>query len=115
MINRSGLLIGHKVDFYQWLQGSCPAGSPPPHGISGTIYLIPACENDEEAEEVVEDIFEMIFQRELRTWHPNERGWPDTADFVLFTRWFAVEAFTIVEDLGRGPIENDAASDDPHW
>jgi len=43
------------------------------------VYLIPACLYPEEIEEVVEDLFEEIFRRELGRWQPDEKVWPDTA------------------------------------
>lgn len=58
---------------------------------------------------MVEDLFEEIFRRELGRWQPDEKVWPDTADFDLFTRWFTVEGYSIVEDAGRGGIGEDPA------
>ncbi len=111
MLNRSAVVIGHEAAFYGWLKTA---------GISGdvieerkqiadrAVYLIPACHHPEEIEEVVEDLFEEIFRRELEAWQPDEKLWPDTGDFALFTRWFTVEGFSMVEDAGRGAIEEGA-------
>jgi hypothetical protein len=110
MLNRSAAVIGHEPAFYGWLKTS---------GISDetigerkatadrTVYLIPACHYPEEAEEVVGDIFEEIFRRELMAWQPDETMWPDTADFDLFTRWFTVDSLSVVEDVGRGAIADE--------
>lgn len=107
MLNRSAVMIGHEPAFLGWLETT---------GISAeelrrcgelrerAVYLIPACHFPEEAEEVVEDLFEEIFRRELAAWQPDESQWPDTADFDLFTRWFTVETFSVVDDIGRGVI-----------
>jgi hypothetical protein len=107
MLNRSAVLIGHEPAFYGWLKTT---------GITDeeirrlqqlrerAVYLIPACHFPEEAEEVVEDLFEEIFRRELAAWRPDESLWPDPADFDLFTRWFTVEPFPVVDDIGRGVI-----------
>jgi hypothetical protein len=107
MLNRSAAVIGHEPAFLGWLKTM---------GISDeelrrrdevrerTVYLIPACHFPEEAEEVVEDLFEEIFRRELAAWLPDESPWPDTADFDLFARWFTVETFPVVEDVGRNAI-----------
>lgn len=107
MLNRSAVLIGHEPAFLGWLKTT---------GISDetirerattaerSVYLVPACQLPEELEEVVEDLFEEIFLQELRAWQPDERHWPDHADFTLFTRWFTVEGFSEVRDVGRGVI-----------
>jgi len=110
MLNRSAVAIGHEVAFYGWLKTT---------GVSDTlltetrsrrdrmIYLLPACHDPDEVEEVIEDLFEEIFRRELAAWQPDETVWPDTADFALFTRWFTVEGFPDVDDVGRGRIAPD--------
>jgi hypothetical protein len=112
MLNRSAVVIGHEPAFYGWLK---TAGVPDAtiaarrEIAEKTVYLIAACHFPEEIEEVVADLFEEIFRRELAAWQPDERAWPDTADFALFTRWFTVEGFPLVADLGRGPIGEEAA------
>jgi hypothetical protein len=107
MLNRSAVVIGHEPAFYGWLKTTGLTD----HIIrerneiaERAVYLIPACHFPAELEEVVEDVFEEIFHRELLAWQPDQSHWPDTADFDLFTRWFTVEAFSVVEDIGRGTI-----------
>lgn len=114
MLNRSAVVIGHEPAFYGWLK----TGGITEQGIHDrrqvaerAVYLIPACHHPEELEEVVEDLFEEIFRRELARWQPDETIWPDTADFDLFTRWFTVEGFAVVEDTGRGVVEDEAPGD----
>lgn len=108
MLNRSGVVIGHEPAFYGWLKttGVTDESIADRRQVAErSVYLIPACHFPEETEEVVEDLFEEIFRRELRSWQPDEKHWPDTADFALFTRWFTVEAFPVVEDVGRGNVQ----------
>lgn len=105
MLNRSAVVIGHKAAFYGWLQSSGivdAAGESQKDIADRSVYLIPACHYSEESEEVVEDLFEEIFRRELARWQSQQDVWPDTGDFDLFTRWFTVESFSLVEDVGRG-------------
>jgi hypothetical protein len=107
MLNRSAVLIGHEPAFYGWLKttGIDDETIGERKAIADrTVYLIPACHYPEEVEEVVEDIFEEIFRRELKAWQPDEQGWPDTADFAVFTRWFTVDGVSLVEDVGRGAV-----------
>jgi len=111
MLNRSAGVIGHEAAFYGWLK-TCGITDEAVHErkeIAGrAVYLIPACHYPEEIEEVVEDLFEAIFRRELARWQPDEKVWPDTADFDLFTRWFTVEGCSVVEDAGRGKVDSES-------
>lgn len=107
MLNRSAVVIGHAPAFYAWLRTTGVADSwiERQREIAGTtVYLVPAFHFPEEGEEVVEDLFEEIFVRELRAWQPAPSHWPDTADFALFGRWFTVSPAAGVDDVGRGPI-----------
>lgn len=111
MLNRSAVVIGHEAAFYGWLKtcGITDEAIQERKGVADrAVYLIPACHYPEEIDEVVEDIFEELFRRELGRWQPDEKSWPDTADFELFTRWFTVEGYSVVEDAGRGNVESEA-------
>lgn len=111
MLNRSAVVIGHEAAFYGWLKtcGITDEAIQERKGVADrAVYLIPACHYPEEIDEVVEDIFEELFRRELGRWQPDETSWPDTADFELFTRWFTVEGYSVVEDAGRGNVESEA-------
>ena len=107
MLNRSAVVVGHAPAFTGWLKTT---GVPPERlaELEEThdriVYLIPACHHPQELDEVVEDLFEEIFRRELATWQPVEADWPDTADFELFTRWFTVDPVAMVADVGRGGV-----------
>jgi len=112
MLNRSAVVIGHEPAFYGWLKTSGitdEAIKERKEIAERAVYLIPACHYPEEIEEVVEDLFEEILRQELGRWQPDEKVWPDTADFGLFTRWFTVEGYSVVEDVGRGHVENEPA------
>ena len=111
MLNRSAVVIGHEPAFYGWLKttGIGDEAIVERKVIADrSVYLIPACQFPEEAEEVVEDLFENIFRLELKAWQPDEKYWPDTADFGLFTRWFTVDSLSVVEDVGRGVVQEEA-------
>lgn len=110
MLNRSAVVIGHEPAFYGWLKTTGKTGDDIDtlrQTSDRVVYLIPACHFPEEVDEVVEDIFEEIFLRELRAWQPDESQWPDTGDFALFTRWFTVDGLPSVEDVGRGSVEEE--------
>ena len=107
MLNRSAVIIGHLPAFHGWLKASGitdAAMESRNRSAERTIYLIPACEHADEIDEVVEDLFEEIFIRELRGWQPDESLWPNDLDVDLFARWFTVEGVSLVDDLGRGAV-----------
>jgi hypothetical protein len=111
MLNRSAVVIGHEAVFYGWLKTSGitdEAIQARKETAERAVYLIPACHYPEEIEEVVGDLFEEIFRRELARWQPEKKLWPDTADFDLFTRWFTVDGYSVVEDVGRGKVESES-------
>jgi hypothetical protein len=107
MLNRSATQVRYTAAFCEWLRAIDAGRSESPPNVSRTVYLIPAFQDPDEAEEVVEDLFEEIFRRELRVWQPDETVWPDTTDFDLFCRWFTVESFPVVEDIGRDGIREE--------
>jgi len=112
MLNRSAVVIGHAPAFFGWLKttGLDDAQiAERAEAAERVVYLIPAVTFPEEAEEVVEDLFEEIFIRELTLWQPIASHWPDTADFSLFIRWFTVDTVQLVEDIGRGAIVDETA------
>ena len=112
MLNRSAVVVGHEPAFIGWLKNTGVSAERITelerlHG--RTVYLIPSCHHPEELEEVVEDLFEDIFRRELQVWQSVRADWPDTADFELFTRWFTVDPVAAVVDTGRGNVAEEAA------
>ena len=116
MLNRSAVVIGHAPAFFGWLKtfGVAPETIDRRRQTAErVVYLIAACHFPEELEEVVEDCFEEIFRRELAAWQPDEKSWPDTADFDLFTRWFTVDPISVVVDTARGRIEEEPEPDEP--
>lgn len=107
MLNRSAAVIGPEPIFLEWLRTT---------GVSADsirdkrlvadrrVYLLPACATLDEGEEVIEDLFQEIFLRELRAWQVDANQWPETDDFRLFTRWFTVDIVPAVDDIGRGQL-----------
>lgn len=111
MLNRSAVIIGQLPAFHGWLKAAGitdEAIEARNRSAERMVYLIPACEDADEIDEVVEDLFEEIFIRELRAWQPEESLWPDDLDLDLFTRWFTVEGVSLVDDVGRGPVLEEA-------
>ena len=107
MLNRSAVVIGPEPNFLEWLQTiGVSAESIQKKRILADrrVYLIPACANPDDGEEVVGDLFQEIFLRELQARQADASQWPDTGDFRLFSRWFTVEVVPEVDDIGRGQL-----------
>lgn len=111
MLNRSAAVIGAEPVFLEWLQ-TTGLSAESIRQRAGTadrrVYLIPACADLDEGDEVVSDLFQEIFLRELRAWQADASRWPDTSDFKLFTRWFTVDVVPFVDDIGRGQVTDEA-------
>ena len=99
MINRGALLIRPKQPFLDWAGGLDDSGILPEVDGEQTVYLIPSFEMEDEAWEMVEEIYPMIFENELSGWHTDESAWPKDRDFAMFQQWFSIELHSIVEDL----------------
>ena len=67
-----------------------------------------------EAEKILKKVCEEIFCRELEGWYTDEEVWPKDRSLKVFKQWFEIQHFEIVEDVGRGPIENDEGPDERH-
>lgn len=50
-------------------------------------------------EELLAEVYDIIFKRELYSWHRDETAFPENRTFAMFREWFDVEYHTIVIDL----------------
>ena len=99
MINRSVLMVRPKQPFLDWAAGLDDSGVLPEVDGERTVYLIPSFEMDEEAWEMMEEIYPLVFENELFGWHTDESAWPKDRDFAMFRDWFSIEFHSVVEDL----------------
>ena len=99
MINRSVVMVRPKQPFLDWAAGLDDSGVLPEVDGEQTVYLIPSFEMEEEAWEMIEEIFPVVFENELLGWHLDESAWPPQRDFAMFQQWFSIEFHSIVEDL----------------
>ena len=111
MINRIAVIIRYKEPFVIWINTSDPYDDDP--GITAesanednNVYLI----DDRYAENFeawLKRNFKTLFDNELYGWYTDQSLWPEKRDLRTFRKWFAVEYFTVVLDLGRGGIFDD--------
>ena len=64
MLNRGVLIVRPKQPYLDWAADLDDSGLVPDPDEEKTIYLIPSFENDDEAWEIVEDIYAEVFERE---------------------------------------------------
>ena len=110
MLNRSAVVVRPKQPFVDWLKSVEELDVPEITlaQLDKTLYLVPDYEDPEDAEKVLKKIYDDIFCNELAGWYTDEEMWPKDRSLKMFKQWFDVEHFDVVEDVGRGPIENDA-------
>ena len=53
-----------------------------------TVYLLPECENAEEARECPEEACDQIFEEQLDGCHRVPSSWPDRCELDAFDGWF---------------------------
>lgn len=99
MLNRAVLIVRPRQPYLDWAAGLDDSGElPDPEG-EQTVYMIPSYEDDEEAWEILEEVYEEVFENELYGWHTDPAAWPQERDFEMFQEWFEIEMHSVVEDL----------------
>ena len=109
MLNRCAVIVRPKMPFFDWLRAVDDVDAPEltVDEMGPTLYLVPDYEDPADAEKVLKKVCEEIFCRELDGWCTDEDVWPTDRSLKVFKQWFDVQRYEIVEDVGRGPIEND--------
>jgi len=107
VLNRSAVVVTPKQPFLDWLNSVEADSSLTLADLDKTLYLVPDYKDPEDAEKILKRVYGDIFCRELEGWYRDEDLWPQDRSFRLFKLWFDLEHYDLVEDVGRGPIEND--------
>jgi hypothetical protein len=107
MLNRSAVAVRPKQPFLDWVNSVEEGGSLTLADLQKTLYLVPDYEDPADAEKVLKRVYDDIFCRELEGWYTLESLWPQDRSLRVFKQWFEIEHFDLIEDVGRGPIEND--------
>ena len=75
-----------------------------------TALLIPIVEDEDQATEYLENIYEELFTNELATWNPDQTAWPEFRSFDMFLDWFDLEYHSLVFDLVDEDKETDTGT-----
>lgn len=71
-------------------------------------FLIPPYVDKEELGQVLELLWEEIFETVLTAWSPDPKDWPAQRSLAMFEGWFDVVASAEVLDLARGALDENA-------
>jgi hypothetical protein len=107
MINRGVVIVRPNQPYLDWAAALDDSGILPDPNDEQTVYLIPSYGDDQEAWDILEEIFPMIFENELVGWHTDESAWPQDRSFAMFKQWFTIELHSVVEDLCSYEIVDD--------
>jgi len=107
MLNRSTVMVRPKQPYLDWAAQVDDSDVVPDPGDERTVYLIPEYDDEDQAWELLEEIYPEIFENELYGWHTDEDAWPQERSFTMFQEWFEIELNSIVEDLCGYEIVDD--------
>jgi hypothetical protein len=116
MLNRSAVVVRPRKPFLDWVRAVDDEDAPEvtPDEMVPTLYLVPDYEDPADAEKVLKKVCEEIFCRELEAWFRDEECWPRDRSLKKLKEWFDIQHIDLVEDVGRGPIENDEGPNVKH-
>jgi hypothetical protein len=109
-INRAALIVKPAQPFLDWLH---EVDSTSAHltlaDLQGepTIYLVPECDNEEQAIEYLRESLTDIFEEHLDGWYRVPGAWPKNRDRRTFLRWFEFSFHSMIVDLCHDPIERE--------
>jgi len=107
MLNRSAVIVRPKQPYLDWAAQLDDSAILPDPEDERTVYLIPEYDDEDHAWELLEELYEEIFENELYGWHTDESAWPENRDFAMFQEWFEIELNSVVEDLCGDEIVDD--------
>ena len=81
-INRTAIVVRPGQPFLDWLYRADPTSNElrlEDLRREPTVYLLPECENKQEAREYVEKVCSQIFEEQLGSWYRVPSSWPEPA------------------------------------
>ena len=106
-INRTAIMVMPGQPFLDWLHRADPTSnelSLEDLRREPAVYLLPECENQEEARECPEEVCGRIFEEQLKGWCRVPSSWPSRRDLDAFDRWFEWGSHSMVVDLCDDPL-----------
>jgi hypothetical protein len=109
MLNRVALIVRYRAPFIAWVNDIDEEGMElnlEDANEDNQVYLLDP-EDADALEEWLDLNHELLFENELEAWCEDEALWPDSLDRDTFDQWFAVEAHSVIYDVGSGPVFDD--------
>ncbi len=104
IVDRDALIVRPKQAFVDWINSIYPDETVELSDIDEpNIYLFDS-DVEYRLEEVLEDNFAFIFERELNGWHTFEEAWPQKRTLQLFLEFFSASFSTMVYDVESMPV-----------
>jgi hypothetical protein len=106
-INRTAIVVIPGQPFLDWLHRADPTSnklSLKDLRREPTVYLLPECENEEEARERLEEVCGQIFEEQLDGWYRVPSSWPNRRDLAAFDHWFEWSFHSVVVALCEEPL-----------
>jgi hypothetical protein len=106
-VNRTAIVVRPGQPFLDWLHRADPTSnelSLEDLRREPKVYLLPECENEEEAREYLQEVCDEIFEEQLDGWYRLPSTWPNRRDLYAFDRWFEWSFHSMVVDLCDDPL-----------
>jgi hypothetical protein len=106
-INRNAIVLRPSQPFLDWLHRVDPTSNElrlEDLRREPTVYLLPECENQEEARAYVGEVCGLIFEEQLGDWYRVPSSWPNRRDLDALDRWFEWSFHSMVVDLSNNPF-----------
>ncbi len=103
-IDRHALIIKPKQALVDWINSIYPDEPVELNKIDESIIYLFDSDDEYTLEEVVEENFAFIFEKELNSWHTFEEDWPQDRTPELFLEFFSASFSTMVYDVEPMPV-----------
>lgn len=111
LINRSAIIVMPAQPFLDWLHQADPSSARLTLADlrrEPAIYLLPECENREEALASLQDGISEIFEEQLDSWYRVPAAWPKERDLRTFLDWFECSFHSMIFDLGSDRLQQES-------
>jgi hypothetical protein len=85
-----------------------------------TAYLVREIEDEGDRAQLLDEMWNEIFEEQLDSWHADRERWPEIRDLDVFFQWFTLEFHSVVLDAMHArilrddePIEGEL--EEPEW
>ena len=106
-VNRTAIVVRPGQPFLDWLHRADPTSSElnlEDLRREPTVYLLPECENEEEARKWLKEVCGQIFEEQLDSWYRVPSSWPRRRDLDAFDRRFEWSLHSVAVDLCDDPL-----------